>query len=80
MEHKLTHAQKVNKYGTLIMKQCFACENGSNYYLRFKYYEGDVYMIKVKDAKLVQCNNLTKEGKRAYKLRTTNSIPWIRPL
>lgn len=77
MEPKLTHAQVVNRYGTLIMKQKFECRNGSNYYLYFKYYKGDVYMLKVKDAKLVQCTNLSKEGKRAHELGTPNSLPRI---
>ena len=72
MEHKLTHAQTVNRYGTLIMKQKFECRNGSNYYLYFKYYKNEVYMLKVKDMNLVQCTNLTKEGKRAYELGTAD--------
>lgn len=75
MEHKLTHAQTVNRYGTLIMKQKFECRNGSNYYLYFKYYKNEVYMLKVKDMNVVQCTNLTKEGKRAYELGTANPIP-----
>lgn len=77
MEPKLTHAQVVNRYGTLIMKQKFECRNGSNYYLYFKYYKEDVYMLKVKDVKLVQCTNLSKEGKRAHELGTTDSLPRI---
>ena len=77
MEPKLTHAQVVNRYGTLIMKQKFECRNGSNYYLYFKYYKGDVYMLKVKDVKLVQCTNLSKEGKRANELGTTDSLPRV---
>ena len=75
MEHKLTHAQTVNSYGTLIMKQKFECRNGSNYYLYFKYYKNEVYMLKVKDMNLVQCTNLTKEGKRAHELGTADTIP-----
>lgn len=75
MEAKLTHAQTVNRYGTLIMKQKFECRNGSNYYLYFKYYKNEVYMLKVKDMNLVQCTNLTKEGKRAYELGTANPFP-----
>lgn len=75
METKLTHAQVVNRYGILIMKQKFECRNGSNYYLYFKYYKGDVYMLKVKDVKLVQCTNLSKEGKRAHELGTPDSLP-----
>ena len=75
MEPKLTHAQTVNRYGTLIMKQKFECRNGSNYYLYFKYYKNGVYMLKVKDMKLVQCTNLTKEGKHAYNSGTSNSVP-----
>lgn len=77
MEPKPTHAQVVNRYGTLIMKQKFECRNGSNYYLYFKYYKGDVYMLKVKDVKLVQCTNLSKEGKRAHELGTPDSLPRI---
>lgn len=77
MEPKLTHAQVVNRYGTLIMKQKFECRNGSNYYLYFKYYKGDVYMLKVKDVKLVQCTNLSKEGERAHELGTPDSFPRI---
>lgn len=77
MEPKLTHAQVVNRYGTLIMKQKFECRNGSNYYLYFKYYKNEVYMLKVKDIKLVQCTNLTKEGKRAHELGTSDPIPRI---
>lgn len=77
MEPKLTHAQVVNRYGTLIMKQKFECRNGSNYYLYLKYYKGDVYMLKVKDVKLVQCTNLSKEGKRAHELGTPNSLPRV---
>ena len=76
MEHKLTHAQTVNRYGTLIMKQKFECRNGSNYYLYFKYYKNEVYMLKVKDMNLVQCTNLTKEGKRAYELGTADPFSW----
>ena len=72
MEHKLTHAQTVNRYGTLIMKQKFECRNGSNYYFYFKYYKNEVYMLKVKDMNLVQCTNLTKEGKRAHELGTAD--------
>lgn len=75
MEPKLTHAQVVNSYGTTIMKQKFECRNGSNYYLYFKYYKGDLYMLKVKDVKLVQCTNLSKEGKRAHELGTPDSLP-----
>lgn len=74
MEPKLTHAQVVNRYGALIMKQKFECRNGSNYYLYFKYYNDEVYMLKVKDMKLVQCTNLTKEGKRAYELGTSDLV------
>lgn len=74
MESKLTHAQVVNRYGTLIMKQKFECRNGSDYYLYFKYYREDVYMLKVKDMNLVQCTNLTKEGKRAYELGTSDLV------
>ena len=77
MEPKLTHAQVVNRYGTLIMQQKFECRNGSDYYLYFKYYKGDVYMLKVKDVKLVQCTNLSKEGKRAHELGTPNSLPRV---
>lgn len=77
MEPKLTHAQVVNRYGTIIMKQKFECRNGSNYYLYFKYYNGDVYMLKVKDVKLVQCTNLSKEGKRAHELGTPDSLPRV---
>lgn len=77
MGHKLTHAQTVNRYGTLIMKQKFECRNGSNYYLYFKYYKNEVYMLKVKDMKLVQCTNLTKEGKLAHEHGTSNPIPRI---
>ena len=77
MEPKLTHAQVVNRYGTLIMKQKFECRNGSNYYLYFKYYKDDVYMLKVKDVKLVQCTNLSKEGKRAHELGTADSLPRV---
>lgn len=76
MEPKLTHAQTVNRYGTLIMKQKFECRNGSNYYLYFKCYKNEVYMLKVKDMKLVQCTNLTKEGKRTHELGTDNPFPW----
>jgi hypothetical protein len=74
MELKLTHAQTVNRHGSLIMKQKFECKNGSNYYLYFKYYMDEVYMLKVKDMRLVQCTNLTKEGKRAYELGSANSF------
>lgn len=76
MEAKLTHAQTVNRYGALIMKQKFECNNGSNYYLYFKYYKNEVYMLKVKDMNLVQCTNLTKEGKRVRELGTANTFPW----
>lgn len=72
MEPKLTHAQMVNRYGTPIMKQRFECNNGSNYYLYFKYYKNEVYMLKIKDMNLVQCTNLTKEGKRAHELGTAD--------
>lgn len=75
MAPEFTHAQIVNRYGTLIMKQRFECRNGSNYYLYFKYYRNEVYMLKVKDMNLVQCTNLTKEGKRAHELGTANSFP-----
>lgn len=77
MAPEFTHAQIVNRYGTLIMKQKFECRNGYNYYLYFKYYKGDVYMLKVKDVKLVQCTNLSKEGKRAHELGTPNSFPRV---
>lgn len=77
MKPEFTHAQIVNRYGILIMKQKFECKNGSNYYLYFKYYRNEVYMIKVKDMKLVQCTNLTKEGKRAYELGTSDLISRI---
>lgn len=77
MAPEFTHAQIVNRYGTLIMKQKFECINGSNYYIYFKYYKGDVYMLKVKDVKLVQCTNLSKEGKRAHELGTPDSIPRV---
>lgn len=74
MAPEFTHAQIVNRYGTLIMKQKFECKNGSDYYLYFKYYREEVYMLKVKDMKLVQCTNLTKEGKRAYELGTSDLV------
>ena len=34
-------------------------------------------MLKVKDVKLVQCTNLSKEGKRAHELGTPNPIPRV---
>lgn len=77
MEPKLTHAQTVNRYGALIMKQRFVCNNGSEYCLYFKYYKNEVYMLKVKDTNLVQCTNLTKEGKRAYELGTSDLVSRI---
>lgn len=77
METKLTHAQTVNRYGALIMKQRFVCNNGSEYCLYFKYYKNEVYMLKVKDMKLVQCTNLTKEGRYAYNSGTSDPIPWL---
>lgn len=77
MKARLTRAQTVNRYGILILKQKFECRNGSNYYLYFKLYKDDVYMLKVKDTNLVQCTNLTKEGKRAYELGTSDLVSRI---
>lgn len=77
MKARFTRAQTVNSYGVLILKQKFECRNGSNYYLYFKLYKDDVYMLKVKDTNLVQCTNLTKEGKRAYELGTSDLVSRI---
>lgn len=69
----MTRAQMVNLYGKLITKQRFDCLDGFTRVLYFKYYEGCIYMLKVKGIQIVQCTNLTKEAKRGSKPETTNS-------
>ncbi len=74
MEQKnLTRAQMVNLCGKLITKQRFDCVDGYTRVLYFKYYEGCIYMLKVKGTQVVQCTNLTKEANRGGRSETSHS-------